>query len=55
MPTKTLEELADGFALFDNWEDRYRYLIDLGQHARVLRLNTGAHLWPLTSAAGGDP
>jgi len=31
MPTKTLEELADGFALFDNWEDRYRYLIDLGQ------------------------
>ncbi len=31
MTAKTLEELAEGFALFDNWEDRYRYLIDLGQ------------------------
>ncbi|MCB9988915.1 MAG: SufE family protein [Rhodospirillales bacterium] len=25
-----LEELVDSFALFDSWEDRYRYLIDLG-------------------------
>jgi cysteine desulfuration protein SufE len=30
MAAKTIEELADSFALFDNWEDRYRYLIDLG-------------------------
>jgi cysteine desulfuration protein SufE len=28
---RTLNDLADSFALFDNWEDRYRYLIDLGQ------------------------
>lgn len=26
-----IEELAENFALFDNWEDRYRYLIDLGR------------------------
>lgn len=31
MILRTLGELADSFALFDNWEDRYRYLIDLGQ------------------------
>lgn len=26
----TIEELVDNFRLFDEWEDRYRYLIDLG-------------------------
>ena len=31
MAVKTLNDLEEGFALFDNWEDRYRYLIDLGQ------------------------
>lgn len=31
MAVKTLDDLADSFALFDNWEDRYRYLIDIGQ------------------------
>lgn len=30
MGARTLEDLAESFALFDNWEDRYRYLIDLG-------------------------
>lgn len=30
MILRTLNELAESFALFDNWEDRYRYLIDLG-------------------------
>lgn len=25
-----LEELVDDFGFFDSWEDRYRYLIDLG-------------------------
>ncbi len=25
------EELVEDFALFDDWEDRYRYLIDLGR------------------------
>lgn len=26
-----VEELVDNFALFDEWEDRFRYLIDLGR------------------------
>lgn len=27
---KKLEEMVDNFCLFDDWEERYRYLIDLG-------------------------
>lgn len=27
----TIDELADNFSLFDDWEDRYRYIIDLGK------------------------
>ena len=30
-PELTFEELVENFALFDDWEDRYRYLIDLGR------------------------
>lgn len=26
----TIEELLENFALFDDWEDRYQYLIELG-------------------------
>ena len=26
-----LDELKENFALFDDWEERYRYLIDLGR------------------------
>lgn len=29
--TPTLDELTENFALFDDWEDRYRYVIELGQ------------------------
>src|ERR1700757_726085 len=25
-----IEEIVDNFSLLDDWEDRYRYLIDLG-------------------------
>lgn len=31
MANETLEELVDNFALFEDWEERYRYLIDLGR------------------------
>lgn len=31
MGAKNLTDLAEGFDLFAGWEDRYRYLIDLGQ------------------------
>ncbi len=27
----TIEELKENFSLFDDWEERYRYLIDLGR------------------------
>ncbi|MFN3827271.1 MAG: SufE family protein [Micavibrio sp.] len=30
MSERTLEELAESFSLFGDWEERYRYLIDLG-------------------------
>ena len=30
MPKRTLQDMVESFSLFDNWEDRYRYLIDLG-------------------------
>lgn len=30
MSAKSLDELAEGFSLFDDWEDKYRYLIELG-------------------------
>lgn len=29
--TTDLDELIENFALFDDWEERYRYLIDLGR------------------------
>jgi cysteine desulfuration protein SufE len=31
MSDETLEELVENFSLFDDWEERYRYLIDLGR------------------------
>jgi len=30
-PEMSFAELSENFALFDDWEDRYRYLIDLGK------------------------
>lgn len=30
-PELDFEELAENFELFDDWEDRYRYIIDLGR------------------------
>ena len=31
IPALTFEELSENFDLFDDWEDRYRYIIDLGK------------------------
>lgn len=31
MVKHALEELSENFALFDDWEERYKYLIDLGR------------------------
>ena len=30
-PQKAQQEIIDDFSLFDNWLDRYQYLIDLGK------------------------
>ncbi|MEL6265655.1 MAG: SufE family protein [Pseudomonadota bacterium] len=30
------EDIAENFALFDDWEDRYRYVIDLGREMPAL-------------------
>lgn len=45
MTVKTLEDISDSFALFDSWEDRYRYLIDLGRRLPPMSedLKTEAH------------
>tara|TARA_B100001989_G_C24544155_1_gene469583 strand:+ start:2788 stop:3213 length:426 start_codon:yes stop_codon:yes gene_type:complete len=32
MSDETIQELSENFALFDDWEERYRYLIDLGRN-----------------------
>lgn len=32
----TIDELVDNFALFEDWEDRYRYLIDLGGRLDIM-------------------
>lgn len=34
-PEMSFDELTENFALFDDWEDRYRYLIDLGRKLPV--------------------
>lgn len=31
MDLMTQDEVVDNFSLFDDWEERYRYLIDLGR------------------------
>ena len=31
MSVEKLQDLEENFALFDDWEERYRYLIDLGK------------------------
>ena len=35
-PEMSFPELAENFALFDDWDDRYRYLIDLGRKLPAL-------------------
>lgn len=32
----TVDELIENFELFDSWEDRYRYIIDLGKKLPVM-------------------
>lgn len=32
----TIQDLEEGFSLFDDWEDRYRYLMELGRELEPL-------------------
>ena len=36
MSQPTLEELIENFSLFDDWEERYKYLIDLGKELKPM-------------------
>lgn len=36
MSTETLDDIQDNFALFDDWEGRYSYLIDLGKRLPII-------------------
>jgi cysteine desulfuration protein SufE len=33
---ETEDEIVDEFSLFDNWEDKYEYIIDLGKKLQLL-------------------
>ena len=35
-PKQAQQEIIDDFSLFDNWLDRYQYLIDLGKNLEPL-------------------
>lgn len=43
---ETLENIVENFSLFDDWEERYRYLIDLGRDLPHMEetLRTDSHL-----------
>lgn len=64
--TTSLDEIIETFHLIDDWEERYRYVIDLGRHAppfpddartdvnRVL--GCASQVWLLTQVGDGpDP
>lgn len=36
MPLPTTTEILDDLAFFDDWEDRYKYIIDLGRELPVM-------------------
>ncbi len=64
-PDMDFAQLAENFALLDDWDDRYRYLIDLGRKLPPLpeTLKTDANkvrgcmsqVWMVPGHAAGDP
>lgn len=40
-PVATIDEIVDNFSILDDWDDRYRYLIELGR--TLAPLSPGAH------------
>jgi cysteine desulfuration protein SufE len=59
-----LDALADEFSLFDDWEDRYRYIIDLGRELEPLTAaehtdankvrGCASQVWLVTEPGKGD-
>jgi len=43
-----IDELIENFELFDDWEDKYRYLIDLGEHLPELPQELHADEWKVS-------
>lgn len=64
-PEMTYADLAENFALFDEWDDRYSYLIDLGRKLPPLpdTYKTDAYkvrgcmsqVWMVPGHASGEP
>ena len=60
-----IESITDTFAFFDDWEDRYRYLIDLGRGLEGLEESDKteenrvqgcvSNVWMVTTVRAGDP
>ena len=65
MKTSTIEELVDDFEFLGDWEDRYRYIIELGDGLKAMpdELKTEEHLvqgcvsnvWLVMNVEEGDP
>lgn len=61
---KNLQEIREDFALFDDWEERYRYLIDLGRALppmddeqkteETLVRGCTSRVWMVTSVGEGE-
>jgi Fe-S metabolism associated domain len=53
----TIDEITENFALLDDWDDRYRYLIELGRtlapiNDRAVRVKFGSSPRPSRTAPG---
>jgi cysteine desulfuration protein SufE len=63
MSTPSIDAIMENFELLDNWEDRYRYLIELGRMLEPLSdeartpenkvQGCASQVWLKTTAAGG--
>lgn len=42
-----IEELIDNFAYFDDWEEKYQYVIDLGRHLEPLPEQYKTEQWKI--------
>ena len=64
-PPMDIENIIDTFEFFDDWEDRYRYLIELGRDLEGLDENDKteenrvqgcvSNVWMVTHVQSGDP